>query len=139
MTASYRLSSGRCGTRPRGDRKMRAFLALAGTTTMRKGEVLSLRWDRVHLENAPYATLVRTKTGHQRHVPIPQSIVRTLKALPSHARHEYLFPSRPTARCPEPQRPYHWDFGKQFRALAKRPASRTSAFTTCGTQERRSW
>src|SRR2546425_8224547 len=21
--------------------------------------------------------------------------------------------------CPEPQRPYRWDFGKQFRALAK--------------------
>lgn len=33
-----------------GDRKMRAFLALAGTTTMRKGEILSLRWDRIHLE-----------------------------------------------------------------------------------------
>jgi hypothetical protein len=62
---------------------------------------------------------VRTKTGYQRHVPIPQSIVRTLKALPSHGRHEYLFPSRPTARCPEPKRPYRWDFGKQFRALAK--------------------
>jgi integrase len=31
-------------------RKMRAFLALAGTTTMRKGEILSLRWDRVHLD-----------------------------------------------------------------------------------------
>ena len=52
-------------------------------------------------------------------MPIPQSIVKTLKALPSHGRHEYLFPSRPTARCPEPQRPYRWDFGKQFRALAK--------------------
>jgi integrase len=102
-----------------GDREMRAFLALAGTTTMRKGEVLSLRWDRVHFEDAPYATLVRTKTGHQRHVPIPQSIIKTLKALPSHCSHEYLFPSRPTARCPKPQRPYRWDLGKQFRALAK--------------------
>jgi integrase len=49
-----------------GDPEMRAFLALAGTTTMQKGEILSLRWDRLHLENAPYATLVRTKTGHQR-------------------------------------------------------------------------
>jgi integrase len=39
--------------------------------------------------------------------------------LPSHATNEYLFPSRPTARCPEPERPYRWDFGKQFRALAK--------------------
>ena len=88
-----------------GDREMRAFLAVAGTTTMRKGEVLSLRWDRIHLEDAPYATLVRTKTGYQRHVPIPQAIVKTLKALPSHGTNEYLFPSRPTARCPEPQRP----------------------------------
>jgi integrase len=83
------------------------------------------RFDRIvplsrsRLEDAPYATLVRTKTGYQRHVPIPQSIVKTLKALPSHDRHEYLFPSRPTARCPEPKRPYRWDFGKQFRALAK--------------------
>ena len=49
---------------------------------------------------------------------------------------EYLFPSRPTARCPKPQRPYRWDFGKQFRALAKGPASKTSALMTCGTQER---
>jgi hypothetical protein len=71
---------------------MRAFLALAGTTTMRKGEVLSLRWDRVHLEDAPYATLVRTKSGYQRHVPIPQSIVKTLKALPSHGRRELPLP-----------------------------------------------
>jgi integrase len=54
-----------------GDREMRAFLALAGTTTMRTGEILSLRWDQLHLEVAPYATLVRAKTGRQRHVPIP--------------------------------------------------------------------
>jgi integrase len=83
-----------------GDREMRAFLALAGTTTMRKGEILSLRWERVHLEDALYATLVRTKTGHQRHVPIPQSIFKTLKALPSCGTHEYLFPSRPTRALP---------------------------------------
>jgi hypothetical protein len=49
-------------------------------------------WERVHVENAPCATLVRTKTGHQRHVPIPQSIVRTLEALRSHGTGEDLFP-----------------------------------------------
>ena len=98
---------------------MRAFLAPAGTTTMRKGEILSLRWEHLHLGDAPYATLVRTKTGHQRHVPIPQSMVKTVDALPSHRTGEYLFPSRPTARCAKPERPYRWDFGKQFRALAK--------------------
>ena len=103
----------------KGDREMRAFLALAGTTTMRKGEVLSLRWDHVHLEGAPYATLVRTKTGHQRHVPLPEAVLGALKALPSYGKHDYLFPSRPTAKCPEPQRPYRWDCGKEFRELAK--------------------
>ena len=101
------------------DPEMRAFLALAGTTTMRKGEILSLRWDRLHLGDRPYATLVRTKTGHQRHVPIPEAVIGTLKALPSRGDHEYLFPSRPTKMCPEPKRPYRWDCGKQFRALAK--------------------
>jgi integrase len=103
----------------RGDREMRAFLALAGTTTMRKGEVLSLRWDRIHLGDAPYATLVRTKTGHQRHVPIPEAILNTLKALPSFGKHDYLFPSRPTSKCPEPRRAYRWDIGQQFRELAR--------------------
>lgn len=53
----------------KGDLPMRAFLAFAGTTTMR--------------------------------------------------RSEYVFPSKPTARCPQPERPYRWDFGKEFRALAK--------------------
>ena len=49
----------------------------------------------------------------------PAEHVKTLNVLSSHGTHEYLFPSRPTARCPEPQRRYRWDFGKQFRALAK--------------------
>src|SRR5438445_13860309 len=40
-------------------------------------------------------------------------------ALPSSGLHESLVPSRATARCPEPRRPYRWDFGKQFRALVK--------------------
>jgi hypothetical protein len=52
-------------------------------------------------------------------VPTPQAIVSTLRALPSHGKHEYLFPSRPTAKCPEPRRPYCWDVGKGFRALAQ--------------------
>jgi len=72
IASCRRRSSGRSWEKAEGDREMQAFLALAGTTTMRKGELLSLRWDRIHLEDAPYATLVRIKTGHQRHVPIPQ-------------------------------------------------------------------
>ena len=103
----------------RGDLEMRAFLALAGTTTMRKGEILSLRWDRVHLDQTPYVTLVRTKTGHQRHVPVPEAAIKALKALPSFGHQAYLFPSHPTAVHPEPLKPHLWDIGQSFRALAK--------------------
>src|SRR5262245_21070795 len=49
-----------------------------------KGEILSLRWDRLHLGDSPYATSVRNKTGHQRHVPIPEAVIGTSKALPSY-------------------------------------------------------
>jgi len=98
---------------------MRAFLALAGTTTMRKGEILSLRWDRVHLDQTPYVTLVRTKIGHQRHVPVPEAAIKALKALPSFGHQAYLFPSHPTAVHPEPLKPHLWDIGQSFRALAK--------------------
>jgi integrase len=103
----------------KGDLPMRAFLAFAGTTTMRKGEILSLRWENLQLGDRPSAKLIRTKTGHQRHVPLPTAVVEALKALPSRATSEYVFPSKPTARCPQPERPYRWDFGKEFRALAK--------------------
>jgi integrase len=103
----------------KGDPPMRAFLAFAGTTTMRKGEILSLRWENLQLGDAPSAKLIRTKTGHQRHVPLPAAVVDALKALPSRKNSEYVFPSTPTARCPEPERPYRWDYGKEFRALAK--------------------
>jgi integrase len=102
-----------------GDLSMRAFLAFAGTTTMRKGEILSLRSENVFLGDAPSVKLVRTKTGHQRHVPLPSAVVEAIQRLPSRGTSEYVFPSRPTARCPEPERPYRWDYGKEFRALAK--------------------
>ena len=66
----------------------------------------------------PYVTLVRTKSGHQRHVPIPAVVLDAQGSAVLRDR-RYLFPSRPTARCPEPRRPYRWDLGKPFRALAK--------------------
>lgn len=102
----------------KGDPPMRAFLAFAGTTTMRKGEILSLRWENLQLGDAPSVKLIRTKTGHQRHVPLPAAVADALKVLPSRATSQYVFPSTPTARCPEPKRPYRWDYGKEFRALA---------------------
>jgi integrase len=32
---------------------------------------------------------------------------------------DYVFPSRPTTRWPEPMKPYRWDMGKPFRTLVR--------------------
>jgi len=42
-----------------------------------------------------------------------------LKALPSYGVDDYVFPSRPTAKWPDPKKPYRWDMGKPFRALVR--------------------
>jgi len=51
--AEFRTLSGKA----EGDREMRAFLALAGTTTMRTGEVLSLRGHRTGAALCPHVTM----------------------------------------------------------------------------------
>jgi hypothetical protein len=32
---------------------------------------------------------------------------------------DYVFPSRPTARWPNPKKPYRWEIGKEFRQLVR--------------------
>src|SRR4029450_6890076 len=100
------------------DLQMRAFLAFAGTTTMRKGEILSLRWQNIHLGEPPSVKLVRTKTGHQRQVPLPAAVVDALQLLPSRGTSEYVFPSRSTAPCPEAGRAPPRDWGDAVRGVA---------------------
>ncbi len=54
-----------------------AFL-LALETAMRRGEILSLTWDRVHFDKR-YVSLVETKNGQSRKVPLSQEAVRLLR------------------------------------------------------------
>jgi hypothetical protein len=70
-------------------------------------------------------------------VPLPAAVVDALELLPSRGTSEYVFPSRPTARCPEPVRPYPWDYGKEFRSLAKAARVKDVRITTCGTRVQR--
>ncbi|WP_342627529.1 site-specific integrase [Nguyenibacter vanlangensis] len=55
------------------------FLALA--TAMRKGEILSLTWGDVHLDDC-YVHLEQTKNGYERDVPISSEAMSLLKILP---------------------------------------------------------
>ena len=54
---------------------------LALETAMRRGELLSLKWEDVDLEQR-YARLHDTKNGETRDVPLSQRAMETLKALP---------------------------------------------------------
>ena len=89
-------------------------------TTLRLRELLNRRWSEIHLEGpAPYISVPHTKTGVPKKVPLPKVAVEALKRLPSYDVDEYVFPSRATARWPNPKKPYRWDTGKEFRALVR--------------------
>ena len=99
-------------------RELRALLIVLAVTTMRKGEVLSRKWEDVRLgAKVPFIHVPVTKNGDPKTIPLPQIVVDALRELPSYKNSSYLFPSRPTARHPSPQQPYRWDFGKEFRRV----------------------
>lgn len=68
---------------PRGRRSpwMAPLVQLALQTAMRRGELLSLRWDNIDLERQ-IAFLPMTKNGSTRTVPLSSKAVATLKGLP---------------------------------------------------------
>ena len=61
-------------------RAFHAFL-FACETAMRAGEIVSLTWDQVFLDDR-YLHLPMTKNGHPRDVPLSSEAVRLLRALP---------------------------------------------------------
>jgi integrase len=60
---------------------LRTFILALLTTACRRGELLSLLWRHVDLDRRTI-TLVKTKNGESRHVPIHASLLDALKALP---------------------------------------------------------
>jgi integrase len=102
-------------------REIAVAVLVLGTTTLRKMELLSRRWDEVDLDGpAPCIRVPNTKTGHGKVVPLAEVAVTALKTLPSHEHGAYLFPSHGTTRWPDPKQPHLWDLGKEFRAAAAR-------------------
>ena len=94
-------------------------MVVLATTTLRKGELLSRRWSDLRMDAAmPSISVPHTKTGRAKRVPLCDAAIEALRRLPSWGVDEYLFPSRPTARFPDPVRPYRWDIGDSFRKAA---------------------
>lgn len=80
LTPAQRQPDGRWS---RGIRNpwLKPLFELALQTAMRRGELLSLRWQHVHLEKST-AFLPETKNGHPRAVPLSPAAVALLAGLP---------------------------------------------------------
>jgi integrase len=105
----------------KGDLELKAFLVLAPTTGMRKGEILSRRWSDIDLDSGNPCVYVReTKNDEPKRIQLPDMAVTALRALPSYGRHEYVFQAKPNPRFKGGfKKPHAWDFGKRFRRVAK--------------------
>ena len=69
---------------------LRPIVILALNTGMRKGEILSLKWDNVDFRRG-IATLPDTKNGEKREVPLNAIAMRTLNAVPRRSGSPYVF------------------------------------------------
>jgi len=67
---------------------LRPIVVVAIHTLLRKGEILGLTWDRVNLGER-FITVVETKNGEPRRVPLNATVVELLEKLPR--RGEYVF------------------------------------------------
>lgn len=73
---------------------VKPLVILAIETGMRRGELLSIRWNDIDL-NARLINLTRTKNGYERTVPLSPVALRILGSLPHQADH--VFPLKPFA------------------------------------------
>ena len=83
----------------KGDLELKAFLILAPTTGMRKGEILARKWTDIDLDSKNPSINVRiTKNREPKRIQLPDIAVDALRALPSYGHHEYVFPAKTNPR-----------------------------------------
>ncbi|WP_230534366.1 tyrosine-type recombinase/integrase [Microvirga roseola] len=73
---------------------VKPLIILAVETGMRRGELLSIRWDDVDA-SARTIKILTTKNGHPRVIPLTPKAIRTLNELPH--GHDRVFPAKATA------------------------------------------
>jgi integrase len=104
-----------------GDIELKAFIVIAATTGMRKGEILPRKYSEVRLDEVvPYIYVGRTKNGEPKKVPLPALAIEAIRHLPSYGKDEYLFPAKANVRFRGAfKKPHAWDIGKRFRRTCK--------------------
>jgi integrase len=103
------------------DLALKAFLILAPTTGMRKGEILARKWTDIDLDSRNPSINVRlTKNDEPKRIQLPEMAVDALRTLPSYGHHEYVFPAKANPRFQGNfKKPHTWDLGKRFRRVAR--------------------
>src|SRR5436305_1431727 len=103
------------------DLELQAFILLAACTGLRKGAIMSRKWDEVRVDDEyPYIYMPKkdSKNKRQSRLPLPGLVILALRQLPSYKTHEYLFPARPNVRFNDVEKfkkPHAWDLGKRFK------------------------
>jgi len=92
---------------------LKPILIAALNTGMRRGEILNLRWENVDFK-AGVITLVHTKNGDKRHIPISPTLREALLNVPRHFRSPYVF-------CNKDGKPY-WELKRSFKTALKTAA-----------------
>jgi len=69
---------------------LKAIVLVAVNTGMRKEEIRTLKWRDVDFKRG-FVTLLKTKNGETRNVPLNQTTVEILMSIPKHARSPYIF------------------------------------------------
>ena len=69
---------------------MKPIVITALNTGMRRGEILSLKWEQVDLKHG-YVSLRDTKCGEGRNIPIKNTLVRMFKEMPHSVESVYMF------------------------------------------------
>jgi integrase len=72
---------------------LRWIVTLALNTGMRKGEILNLKWENVHLRES-YLELTDQKNGERSTIPLNEAAVAILRAIPRRIDTPYVFPGR---------------------------------------------
>jgi len=79
---------------------LKAIVATAFYTGMRRGEILNLTWDKIDLGKRMIRLEAEdTKDGEPRYVPYPSELSATLEALPRglHDNHVFLYKGQPVS------------------------------------------
>lgn len=94
------------------DGHIRPIIITALNTGMRKTEILQLTWDRIDFKHG-FITLIDTKNGERRHVPMNKTLKQTLRGIVRRLDSPYVFLN------PETGKPYS-DVRRAFKSACKK-------------------